>query len=481
MIIIGIIVIGLILRLTALNQSLWLDEAVQAITAQRSFGFIFQELSGDFHPPLYHFLMHFWVRAFGNSEVVLRMPSVLFGMGTIWIIWKIGRLSNLRHLSYLGAIFLATAPFHIYYSQEARMYSMAAFLTAAGMFFFMKIIDHLNSKSRKLDFLAYFVFTILALYTDYYAFLVLLAQSIFLLTKKRYKLLFFNAFFLILCYLPWFPMFTTQIKVGMLATQSLPGWGKLVNISFLKAIPLTLIKFTIGRITIFNKTIYALVSLGILVIIGVVGVMGFKESTKKKTDWEKLIFLWFFIPLFVSWLASLVVPNYQPFRLLLILPSFYLLLVFGIQKIKPSVTQNLLVCLILLINLTSLGVYYLNPYFQREDWRGLTRYIKSKKEALVILPSETSNWPVRYYDPENEIKMVYGTTGAENVGDLGSASWRMGDMGDKIFFIRYLVPLFDPNEKILAELNARGYTKINEISFNQIPLWEYQKVDENRN
>ena len=44
-----------------------------------------------------------------------------------------------------------------------------------------------------------------------------------------------------------------------------------------------------------------------------------------------------------------------------------------------------------------------------------------------------------------------------------------------VFYIRYLVPLFDPNEKILAELKAKGYTKVNEISFNQIPLWEFKK------
>ncbi|PJC28152.1 hypothetical protein CO054_01755, partial [Candidatus Shapirobacteria bacterium CG_4_9_14_0_2_um_filter_39_11] len=62
-----IIFVALILRLVNLNQSLWLDEAVQAITARQNFSYIFQDIAGDFHPPLYHFLMHFWVRFFGNS------------------------------------------------------------------------------------------------------------------------------------------------------------------------------------------------------------------------------------------------------------------------------------------------------------------------------------------------------------------------------------------------------------------------------
>jgi len=38
-----------------------------------------------------------------------------------------------------------------------------------------------------------------------------------------------------------------------------------------------------------------------------------------------------------------------------------------------------------------------------------------------------------------------------------------------------LVPLFDPKEKILQSLSDRGYNKTKEISFNQIPLWEFEK------
>jgi len=141
MIIVGIIVIGFILRIINLNQSLWLDEAVQAITAQNSFSYIFQEITGDFHPPFFHFLMHFWVRIFGLSEVSLRLPSVLFGVGTIYFLYKIAVYIHLKNVAILAAIFLATAPFHIYYSQEARMYSLAAFLTTGSFYFFLRILE----------------------------------------------------------------------------------------------------------------------------------------------------------------------------------------------------------------------------------------------------------------------------------------------------------------------------------------------------
>ena len=463
MIIWFLLLTGLILRLINLNQSLWLDEAVQAITSQRSFGYIFQEITGDFHPPLYHFLMHCWVRLFGSSEIALRVPSVLFGVGTVYVLYKINELTKLRINGLIVAIFLATSPFHIYYSQEARMYSMVTFLTAASMFFFLKINELADAKIKKSDFLVYFLFTLLALYTDYYAFLILLAQSIFLLIQKRYKFLILNSMFLILFYFPWLPMLFTQIKTGMLATQNLPEWGKLVNVSFLKALPLTFVKFSIGRITIFDKRVYAFLSGFIILIFGFLIAKGYLKGKKLLiTNHQSLITLWFFVPLSVSWLASLVVPNYQPFRLILILPAYYLLTVFGINSLKPLLKKSVIV-LILFVNFVSLGAYYFNPYFHREDWRGLVNFLK-EQEGIAVLPSDNSNWPIRYYDPKNEIKLIYGVT-------------RTDKTEGKVFFIRYLIPLFDPKENILAELSVLGYTKVKEISFNQIPIWEYELTD----
>ena len=89
--IIIVLVLGFILRLINLNQSLWLDEAVQAITSQGTFLNLFQELRGDFHPPLYHLFMWVWVHFFGNSEIILRLPSVIFGTLTIYIVYLIAK------------------------------------------------------------------------------------------------------------------------------------------------------------------------------------------------------------------------------------------------------------------------------------------------------------------------------------------------------------------------------------------------------
>jgi len=117
-----------------------------------------------------------------------------------------------------------------------------------------------------------------------------------------------------------------------------------------------------------------------------------------------------------------------------------------------------------------LAVYYFNPFFQREDWKGLVNYLKHQENSVVLLPSETSNWPIKYYDPSGEIKLISAASEVKKVN-----GFYLKNETNKVFYIRYLTSLFDPNEIILKELEGKGYTKEREINFNQIPLWEFSK------
>ena len=91
--IIPILIVALLLRLINLNQSLWLDEATQAILSQDSIKNILFNHSADFHPPLSYILMHFWIQV-NTSEIWLRLFSVIFAILTIWITYKISKINK---------------------------------------------------------------------------------------------------------------------------------------------------------------------------------------------------------------------------------------------------------------------------------------------------------------------------------------------------------------------------------------------------
>ncbi|RKY36518.1 MAG: hypothetical protein DRP78_03400 [Candidatus Omnitrophota bacterium] len=133
----SIIVLGAFLRIYNLGaESLWYDEVGSIDQATRSLPVLFSK----FHlSPLYFVLLKYWMRLFGASEFVLRLPSVLFGVGALFLIYKIGQMLFNTRVGLLSSLILAISPFHLFYCQEARHYSLFIFLTLLSNFFFCGI------------------------------------------------------------------------------------------------------------------------------------------------------------------------------------------------------------------------------------------------------------------------------------------------------------------------------------------------------
>jgi len=462
-----ILALALVLRLINLNQSLWLDEAVRAIMAKGSFLNVFRELGGDFHPPFYHLLIWAWVHLFGDREIILRLPSVFFGVATVLGVYLIGKEIFSKKNSYLAeitALFMATAPFHLYYSQEARNYALATLLATFSIYFFLRI----NREVKKTLILSYLVTTTLLLYTNYFGLFILLTQALVIAWRRQWR----RGWLIFTCLVLFSPdlvLLKTQLLTGRQAITSLPEWGRLVNLSFFKALPLTLAKFSLGRITIFNKKLYTII-IGVLFIF--YGILIGRGLISKKRP--LVLFVWLFVPIGCAWLISFFIPNYQPFRLLLVLPAFYLLLVYGISFF-PKKFISVIILIILGINLVSAFVYFSQPYFYREDWRGVVRFIENQPEIdkIALLPSYTSHWPYSYYSL-NKTPLVSLSSGFQMVKKENLREELDPYSSATIYYIRYLIPMFDPQEKTISWFKENGFVKIKEVSFNQIPVWIYK-------
>jgi len=123
------------LRLWHIDAALWYDEAFSAWLAQLPLRSLILATVGDVHPPGYYLLLWAINGILGHSEAVLRLPSLLAGLGLVLVVC---RLSHTLDISpWPGAIITALAPFQIYYSQEARSYailSLCVALVALGLF-----------------------------------------------------------------------------------------------------------------------------------------------------------------------------------------------------------------------------------------------------------------------------------------------------------------------------------------------------------
>jgi O-antigen/teichoic acid export membrane protein len=118
-------VAALVLRLLV-DRGLWLDEATTWYqTALPSLDVMLDDIRAtDVHPPLHHVVVWFAVRLFGDGELALRLPSIAAGVLLVPALYGTARELWDRRTGLVAASLGAAAPILVWYSQEARMYSL---------------------------------------------------------------------------------------------------------------------------------------------------------------------------------------------------------------------------------------------------------------------------------------------------------------------------------------------------------------------
>ena len=102
-----------------------LDEGVSYFISKQSLDSLVKLTANDVHPPLYYFFLHYWMQFFVPTEFSLRVPSFLFGLIILYILFFV-LLFSLKNkiLSYFLVLVVGISPEFIRYQQEARMYTL---------------------------------------------------------------------------------------------------------------------------------------------------------------------------------------------------------------------------------------------------------------------------------------------------------------------------------------------------------------------
>ncbi|HZT67426.1 MAG TPA: glycosyltransferase family 39 protein [Acidimicrobiales bacterium] len=128
---VAVIAAGVVLRFWT-RSDLWLDEALTVNIARLPIGQIAGALRHDGSPPLYYYLLHFWMRAFGQGDLAVRSLSGVLGVATLPVGWLAGRRIGGRPVAWATLLLVASSPFAVRYSTENRMYMLIVLLTAVG-------------------------------------------------------------------------------------------------------------------------------------------------------------------------------------------------------------------------------------------------------------------------------------------------------------------------------------------------------------
>jgi len=412
---------GFLLRFYRLGfNSLWLDEACTYTFSQDSFFGIWQ-LSfsgGDAHPPIFYWLEHIML-FFGGDEFVLRLLPALVGVLTIPIFYLIGiEFKNINIGLFLAAL-LAFSPFHVYYSQEARSYTLMLLFFSVAFLFYLKTLNSNNIR----DWILFGVFSSLTFWTHFYSFvpigLLYLYSLIINLSKinensknLRYLKISFFSFVLLS-----FPLIFLAVKMFFVRTSSTPTWG----MDGTSLITQTLTQF-LGHSGIIVGIFLLLLYAGLILNI-------FEDLNKSLL----LIYILFF-SFSTSYILTTKMPM-MPRYLIYLLPIFYLGIASSYEwfysNLKYRKTIYFLIILTILISIPYFSSYYSG--FQKEDWRGFSKNLQqmsSENDTIVVLP-EYITYPLDYYyDNKSDRTYEYGASNSLQLQEIYTQN-----KGHQIFYV----------------------------------------------
>jgi hypothetical protein len=173
---IAVTLLGLLARLWAASGTfLNPDEALHfRLANQLSLALAYRESLTASHPPLLTFVLYWW-RAFGTSELWLRLPSVLAGAAFCWMFYKwltnaAGYLAGL-----IGLVFVSFLPPIVMLSAEIRQYALLLAFLAAALYF----LDDSLAKNSPLRMAAFSLCLYFAMLSHYSAFWFAAALGIY--------------------------------------------------------------------------------------------------------------------------------------------------------------------------------------------------------------------------------------------------------------------------------------------------------------
>ena len=410
-----LILLSLILRLNDLGkESLWLDEIYGTLlTAKQPIDYL---LNPHINLPVstYHIILHYWMQIFGQSEFSIRFPALIFGVLSIFVIYKVGKEIFNQEVGFLSALMLAISPFHLHYSQEARPYSLLMLLSLVSIYYFIRFLKSGNKK----DGIVYTLSTLIGIYTHYFIFFLLIFQNIYFFiynikNKKLVKIWIISQGIVALIFLGYNPHFLGQIMWGLNG-----GLAHLAPYFSLFSIIKTFYVFILGFSFInsdycipcfyVNPFIIFLICGGFLLLtfLGIKNLFVYKKNFKEwKYKNEKLIFLilYLLMPILIIYTISFNTSLFQTRYVLYSSAPLYILISRGISGFQKRIK---LVFVVLLLFLSSfvLGGYYSDV--TKEQWRETSSYINqySKGNDVLVFPYLT--FVFEYYEVRIDKKIL---------------------------------------------------------------------------
>jgi 4-amino-4-deoxy-L-arabinose transferase-like glycosyltransferase len=507
-----IILAAFILRVFRLDfQSLWYDEAFSVYLAHFDLASITARTAADIQPPLYYYLLNLWIALAGDSEFAVRFLSLFFGVLTIPLLYVTARQLSNQTAALIAALLATLSPLYIWYSQEARMYTLITFLLLLSSYALLRGIEGTRGNSgeprgtQRKWWVVFAIVNIVAVYTHYFAFVVIAFQVLFtvyalLFTSSRSRITHYASRFalsilaIISAFLPWTPFVITRFG------QDASYWRGALKLD--EALRHILINFVVGESVFENiGQSIAVGWLGVLVIgLLALAIRSSKSKIQNSNHPITFLLLYLIVPLALLLFLFSRNPKFNARYLMIASPAFFLLLAAGLANISRTlaphasvgVTQYAMsntLYFILFAFLLSTSAYadynaYFDPAFTKASFRDVARYIEkhiAPDEAIILTSGHM--FPVFNYYYHGDAPTIRlpdePTLNAERVLGYDTASVLNQTIAGKrgAWVVLWQDEVVDPNGFVPMVLSSRGKeTQLEPTNFYQVRLrhWTLQ-------
>ena len=389
-----VFLLGLILRILFIDtREIAYDDAFSFFLARQPIDTIISGTAADTMPPLYYFLLHFWMLI--NQKLwFIRLLNISINIFTAIFIFKLAQdLFNSKAAIFTTFLFLIS-PFQIYHSQELRMYSLLLF-GQVGFIYSMLKITIFKTNNPNLWFILAIFFGCIAVYSHNLGFIGLLSVNIlFLFHREKFviKKIVLIQIIVFIFSLPWLYYLPQQIdKVQNAFWTQPPG-----IIDVIQAF-LTLFAFLPMPEIFMAIVLFLLMQNLIVLVIYVI------KSKSNKLSMVGLFFL--FSPILLIILSYAIQPVFVPRIFILSAVCLYIILGKYFQDTFSSAVGKINFVAFILVSVISLYFFYQFNSFPRSEFSKLAGYLKSYEfsNVAIVHDNKLSFFPTMfYYEQSNQ-------------------------------------------------------------------------------
>jgi uncharacterized membrane protein len=370
----------------------------------------------DTHPAGIQVFLFYWVKLFGAEAIVVKLPFIIMGIASIYLLWLIASSWFNTTVALLAALLLASLEYPIMHSQIARPYISGLFFSLLMVYYWSKYLFSTKNVFNK-ELVFYVLASALCAYNHHFSLLfaaMVGVSGLFFIQRNRIIAYALAGATIFVLYLPHLSIFFHQLGKGGVGGDD--GWLGAPNADYLWQY----IRY------IFN---FSTLLLGIILIIVLAGLRYTKGNIKKNRKYYYLSLTWFLIPFLIGYFYSVEVNPVLQYSVLIFSFPFLFFILFGHLPEINSKWKAIILVILLPILLYTLVV-------DREYYK---LFYESRYEGMVLNTFEFQQRIegekfVSILDSEKKINDYYIARKAEGLSYLAMDSFE-----NKSEFIRFLI------------------------------------------